>query len=74
MTIRVAKLQLSGAKEEVDRGSEVEGLGVLVVELDRTAAMVEREPWFVPIESFTREVVLGLGLPHGVRPAGLGTS
>jgi len=48
--IGVGELQFSRTEEEVDRRSEVEGFGVLVVQLDRAFAVVERQTGLALVE------------------------
>ena len=50
----------------MDGGSEVEGLGVLVIELDGLAAVVERQSRLAFEEVVASDVVLSLTLPLGV--------
>ena len=67
-TIGVTKVKFAGAEEEVDGGSEVESLDVLVIQLDGPPAVVERQPGLALEEVLPSDVVLSLTLPLRVEP------
>ena len=72
VAVGIAELLRTGAKEEVNGGRKVKSAGVLIVELDRLADVLERESRLASVKVVVRQVVLGLGLTLRVDAGSVG--